>query len=804
MAENKVTFEVEVIGVEEAQDNLKDAEKGAKAVGDQANKSKKGVQNLGEGFNQLGQTVENTSKKSVKGIQAVTGGLGSANETAVTVGRAMVTLADNGSRGMIAILGPIGAVIATLYGLYELYNEITGASLEYEKTAAVSSAVASDLTSKLDELADKGVELSGIELSNMVTSIIDARSGIEYMNEQLAESQQFFSEKIQAQRQLNILLGQEKDLTDENMWALTRFSKNVFNVIVDGLTDWRSQQEKINDARKEMDEINEREKKYVNELSEAYKTRYEASIKEQQAQIKRTTTHIEAMELLETEMNRVNEIQFLAIENSDLSDHDKMIEKTKIEIRTQQDLKEWMGKTKDEIYDQAVERKKNSEVAMAGIKIGLEEIALNKKLAESIKKLNDEKTTHLSQVNALNIQLQKDGYDEQIALAVNTYQTALELNKGDKEKTLIAQKQFQLQMQNIGKSMSKDRENEAKARIDKYKQNINEQSQLNALAIQLQYDGFEEQTLLATNTYETALKLNKGNKKQLLIAEKQYQIAIKDIGSQRLEEQQRIDQQSIDKMNEYIKSMAERFTEYVNMQTGYIDKIAILDIQANQDIYTQQLALLDKNQEIELRSVQDNELAKLEIKKRYSLEKTKVESHATSQMKEFATAQTQAFSSSIAGVIMGTQALGEAVKSTLAGLAQEAIARSLFETASGFASLAIGGPVGGVSAAQHFQAAGMFAAVGATAGIASKAISAGGNKTPAPVNTSPTGQSQTMTQQRPEAKESTPIVYNINFGGSVIYDTREAALRAFSNEITQIQNRPSRGSQSSRIMNARG
>jgi len=91
---------------------------------------------------------------------AVQGGLGAANDSAVTLGRAMVTLADNGGRGMIAILGPIGAVIATIYTLYEGYQQLSGAAIEYEKIAAVASAVASDLTSKLDELADKGIRLT--------------------------------------------------------------------------------------------------------------------------------------------------------------------------------------------------------------------------------------------------------------------------------------------------------------------------------------------------------------------------------------------------------------------------------------------------------------------------------------------------------------------------------------------------------------------------------------------------------------------------------------------------------------------
>ncbi len=85
-----------------------------------------------------------------------------------------------------------------------------------------------------------------------------------------------------------------------------------------------------------------------------------------------------------------------------------------------------------------------------------------------------------------------------------------------------------------------------------------------------------------------------------------------------------------------------------------------------------------------------------------SVDSTNVESYAASEMGEMAMATTQAFAASVAGAIMGAQSMEEAIKSTLEGLAQEAIARSIFATAMGFSALALG-PVGGVSASQYFQ-----------------------------------------------------------------------------------------------------
>jgi hypothetical protein len=58
---------------------------------------------------------------------------------------------------------------------------------------------------------------------------------------------------------------------------------------------------------------------------------------------------------------------------------------------------------------------------------------------------------------------------------------------------------------------------------------------------------------------------------------------------------------------------------------------------------------------------------------------------------------------------------------------------------------------------------------------------------------SPSGLPQTSATPQREQAEDRQVVYNINFGGSVIYDTKTAAEQAFANRITQLQNRTPRG-----------
>ena len=765
MAENNVVIGVEVEGVEEAKKDLNQVAQSTQAIGNESKKSNKKVNELGESFNALGQTVEQQTKSTTRGIMAVQNGLGGANDSAVTLGRAMVTLADNGSRGMIAILGPVGAVIATIYTLYEGYQQLTGAAKEYEKTAAVSAAVASDLTSKLDALATKGIRLSSTEMQGMIKSIFDARMGVEYMNEQIAESQKIFSDRIQAQREINILLGKEKDLVDKNMWFFERWTSSIIKGTAQFI-DFRTQQEKMADAQEALSKSIQEEDQYVRDLTKAYAEKYEASIKEEQAQLKREATRLETIDMLKAEYDAQMALNQLVIEAYSSSGPEERARQIKLEqIKAYENLAKATSMTKDEMFDEAQRLKEINTNRRASIEALANEAKIKREIADEDKKRAEEEKRRAEEERKRE-----------------------ELKRLDLEKNAAILKKQQ-------EDLLKQKQAQFKAR---QMQIISEQSQINALEIQLTKSGLDEQIALAANSYNTARKLNRNNKNQLLIAEKQYQLAIQGINDQQLaqeqakiSEQARINQDLINQQIAHEEATYQASIQYQQKQQELRDKIAILDIEAGKDEYKKQLDLLAKNQEIELRSVENNELAKAEIQKRYANQRVKVESYAASQMGEMAMATTQAFAASVAGAIMGAQSMEEAIKSTLEGLAQEAIARSIFATAMGFSALALG-PIGGVSASQYFQSAALFAGVGAIAGVSSKAMGGGGGGGSS-ASVSPTGLAQAQAPSRPEASKAEPMVFNINFGGSVIYDTKAAAERAFADRIVRQINNSNRG-----------
>jgi len=332
--------------------------------------------------------------------------------------------------------------------------------------------------------------------------------------------------------------------------------------------------------------------------------------------------------------------------------------------------------------------------------------------------------------------------------------------RSDGEDLYLKEIKNQKELQALKDAEIKRLKDESKARGDAFRarqqQIIGEQSQINALRIQLEKDGIDEQIALAVNTYTTQQQLNKNNKNQLIIAELQYQQQLNSIAEQEIARQQAsqlaLEQSQLAKIGAlqeeaYKEIEIEKTKEQA--KKDLTDKIALLDIQLTQTGYDQQIAMLNKQMELELAIVEKGSLAELEIKKRYQLASKDVQGESMQMLGEFAEAQTQAFSASLATAIMTGASVKQVLKETLTGMATEALTKSIFHTAEGFASLALG-PIGGLSASQHFAAAGLFAGVASVAGLAGASIPA--SKASASSGASPSGMAQTTQVQRPEAQ----------------------------------------------------
>ena len=151
------------------------------------------------------------------------------------------------------------------------------------------------------------------------------------------------------------------------------------------------------------------------------------------------------------------------------------------------------------------------------------------------------------------------------------------------------------------------------------------------------------------------------------------------------------------------------------------------------------------------------------------------------------------FAEAAVGALFFGESFKESVGALLMALSQQAAVEALMNTAKGFAALS--NPFTAAAAPGFFKAAGIFTAAATAAGLAGSAMGGGGGGVAVGGGgVSPSGSPQTVGQapQREEATTSTQV-FNINFSGAVVYDTKRAAEEALADRITKVMSRNRRG-----------
>lgn len=713
MAENKVIIEVEVEGAGNAQKQLDKIESATTSLGD-------GVKGVGESFKGVGAIVSAQGGVMGEAFGALGDSVGGLVDGVGEFSEALQSGGKMGITSMLGLLGPISAIVGAVALAVEAWRQFSGAAKEAEQIEAAVTAAAGDLTSKMEELADKGIKPTHEQLKTLIELNSTARLGLEVLNEKNASLTQVYIKQIEAQKDL------EKQTRIYNAQQNESLKNDAY----------------IIGAKKNLEEAN----KLVANAQAMLTTEYEKALpaiqKAQEYQRNLAMTQEEALDALKSQLEAQKEYNDLLIETASLSDYEKSVQQKAKELEIEQ-------------------------------------------------RLAGQRSQSVTQIQALTKVIEDE-------------------NKARQSGDILALKEIKnaQEIQALKEAEIKRLQDEARARSDAFKtrqaQIIGEQSQINALRIQLEKQGVDEQISLAVNAYTTQLALNKNNKNQLIIAELQYQQQLNDISQQEIARQQAEQASLLQAQTEKIRILQDEAykeiaieQEKAKAKKDLQDKIDLLDIQLTMSGNAQQLAMLQKQMEMELSIVEKGSLEAIEIKKRYALEGKKLQDESIAQLKDFADAQAQSFSASVASAIMNGESIQATLKASLKGLATEALARSLYEGAAGLASLALG-PVGGVPASQHFAASAAFAGVATVAGLAGAAIpsaTTGG----AQGGASPTGMAQSPQIQRPEASKQEPLVFNLNFSGATIYDTKESAKRAMSDEIVKYINEPRRGAPRLRV-----
>ena len=195
MAENKVIIDVEVQGVQQAQKDLNRVEASAEDIGES-------VKGVGESFKGVGAIVSAQGGVMGEAFNALGDSVGGIVDGVTSMAGVMQAGGQSGAMAFMSMLGPISAIAGGLALAIEAFNQFNGSAKETEQIEAAVSAAAGDLTSKMEELADKGIKVTNQELRDLISLNTEARLKLEILNEKNANLTKVYTEQIRAQKNL--------------------------------------------------------------------------------------------------------------------------------------------------------------------------------------------------------------------------------------------------------------------------------------------------------------------------------------------------------------------------------------------------------------------------------------------------------------------------------------------------------------------------------------------------------------------------------------------------------------------------
>jgi len=314
-----------------------------------------------------------------------------------------------------------------------------------------------------------------------------------------------------------------------------------------------------------------------------------------------------------------------------------------------------------------------------------------------------------------------------------------------------------------------------------------EEAQIRQLGYeQLRLDGIAEVDLLKLQ-YDDSLKLAGDNANKKLIIEMKYQ---NDLQRLKQEQQARLEAD----MQEQARLEAENQARLAEQRQAFIYSTMEFNSQRIEDETERQLAQLELryNKEIALNEYTQDQIT--ELQRRQAIEREEiVNASIDSQIQkvgEFTNQYGAGLAEAAYNSLLFGESFQESVGQMLIALGRQAAVESLIETAKGTAALFTNPAL----ASNHFAAAGLFAGAAATAGLAGKSLGGGSSGGGGGASSaSPTGTPQTAPTPQREQADTQAMVFNINFGGAVIYDTQRAAEQALADRITNLQNTRRRG-----------
>jgi len=739
-----------------------------------ADKAQKGLKSVGDQAGNIAQRFDKTNTHLGEGLSSLTDNVNELGGSFKELGSSISTVGSMGAKGLLSLVPAIGGVVMAGMALYDTFKNITGAAQEAEDAQEAMAAAAADLQSKLEELAEKGVIPTAEALQKYASANFKAQIAKERVQMAGEKLTKVLSEEQEAQRKLN-----EATLSYNVALELSRKSTGRF---ID-LEEKRSELEEAREehtktsialnskmvpylmAQQKAQELIAKAAKQHKDLEETSLEATLSRVKEKQAELA-NLTQIEATlrgstkqeeESLKRQAKLTADLLALKVKESDkdvkaLSSIEKKLD-AQIEAYDQETL----------LVSQSIkeEQRASQEISKNRVKTvkdtGLQEAALRRQ--------------QLLQAHQLQIATLQSTNASALALLELRYQQQRQLAENNNTLLLTLDLKYETERTNLIKSEEAKRRAEEAKRLDEA--NKRELQRREFIISNLEFDaemledGTKKELTILELKYRRERELKQNSEIELTELSRRYNIERAQIQGRALKEQtQQFREMSLEIAESLGTSLTQVFYGSLT-DRSFEEARQNLKESFREQVQSEKEALekFKGNQKERLEETIKTNERLVELQKNYAKERKRIGEEEES-------------------------ALPKAIGEVLVALGQQAAVESLMFGAKAVASLFTNPAL----AANYGIASGVMAAAAATAGVSGRALGAsgGGGGGGAP-SISPTGLSQIAPEPERERAETATTVFNINFGGAVVYDTKQAAERAFADRITQLQNTRRRG-----------
>lgn len=440
MAENTIEIEVEL--------------KGQKDVTKQLDEIKGGAKDVGEGFKGVTSIMDKSSSQIGEGLATMTDAVGSSVDAITSLKDGVAKLGSGGVASFTGLLGPIGLVTGAVATLWQGYRQLSGAAREAEVRQQAMAEAATDLSTKLEILAEGGVvpttkallEFSKVTLRSQVSKTL-LENAVEKARPKMEAYTTAMEAQAKAQREMNALEAKGLKLTDEGLAARQRLTRAEGELIkAQGAYEARLKklQGPLQENLKLIAAAAEQEKKLEENTTDSLK----AKVKEQAERLK-------VLQIAEQELYTKDQLvlttakEQIELEAAQVARRSEDMSRQEL-IKTVNDQREAIRLLGQEDYEiRARSAKARRAYADADKKLAEEELKRGQAIARAREQAQRAEASRQmmldSQLRQLNIKLTKEGDDELLALARERYETGLQLAKDNATARAIVEKQYQLE-----------------------------------------------------------------------------------------------------------------------------------------------------------------------------------------------------------------------------------------------------------------------------------------------------------------------------------------------------------------------